>query len=183
MTFQESNLQFVFNDAKWAHLLEFDKETDFTQAQEAVPGTKGVDFSGILEKDKLVLIEVKNFRGHRIENKPRMVGGAAPLWLEVAQKMRDAIAVAVGAVRTSTYQAAAWKAYLEVLNHQKKQLHLVLWLEQDAPANRQQKYRSVEEEEFFRRQLKRSLKWLTKRVDVVSISTNPFSNSLTVNYF
>ena len=58
MTFQESNLQFVFDDAKWEHLLEFDEETDFKFAQESVPGTKGVDFSGILKMDTLVLFEV-----------------------------------------------------------------------------------------------------------------------------
>lgn len=182
MTFQESNLQFVFNDVKWAHLLKFDEETDFKLTEESVSGTKGIDFSGIFEKSTLVLIEVKNFRGYRIENKPRMIGGADPLWLEVAQKMRDAIAVKVGAARNSTHQAATWNAYLEILKNQKKQLHLVLWLEQDAPFGIQQKYRSVEEVELFRRQLKRSLKWLTNKVDVVNISTNPFSNSLTVTY-
>ncbi|MBI5917090.1 MAG: hypothetical protein HY842_17090 [Bacteroidetes bacterium] len=182
MTLQESNLQFVFNDMHWEHLLKFDDETDFKQAQEAVQGTKGVDFSGIFEKNTLVLIEVKNFRGYRIENKPRMVGGDDPLWLEIARKMRDAIAVIVGAARNYPHQATAWNAYLEVLRNKRKQLHLVLWLEQDAPISKQQKYRSVADEEVFRRQLKRSLKWLTQKVDVANVSTTPFSNSLTVSY-
>jgi hypothetical protein len=182
MVFLESNLQFDFSDEHWAHLLKFDETKDFKLVQESVPGTKGIDFSAIHKTNTLVLIEVKNFRGYRIENKPRMMGGENPLWLEVAIKMRDSVSIIVGSARSSTYQNADWAAYLEVLKNQKKQLQVVLWLEQDAPITRQQQYRSVSEEEIFRRQFKRSLKWLTNKVEVIDKSAHPFVDSLSVSY-
>ena len=50
MTYSESQLQFEFDDQHWEALLKFDKSRDFINAQEALPGAKGVDITGIKEK-------------------------------------------------------------------------------------------------------------------------------------
>ncbi len=179
----ESDLIFDFSDAHWTHLLSFDKTKDYQNAQEALPGTKGVDFTGILENNALVFMEVKNFRGYRIETKPRIEGGDDPVWLEAAQKMRDAVSVSVGSARNSTNLKETWQRYLEFFSNENKFIHFVLWLEQDLPPLEFKAKRKSEKTEIeLRRDLKRSLRWLTTRVDVANVRNNPFPQALTVSY-
>ncbi|MCF8245385.1 MAG: hypothetical protein K9J37_06260 [Saprospiraceae bacterium] len=184
MTFPpESGLLFEFSDAHWSQLLFFDKTKDFQNAQEALPGTKGVDFTGILTDSALVFMEVKNFRGYRIENKPRIENGEDPLWLEVAQKMRDAVAVTIGGARNSAHLKDTWSSYLEYLRNENKAVQFILWLEQDLPPVEYKAKRKWEKTEIdLRRDLKRSLRWLTTKVDVASIQNNPFPQALTVTF-
>jgi hypothetical protein len=184
MTFPpESDLNFDFNDAKWTNLLHFDKTTEYRNAQEALPGTKGVDFTGILENHSIVIMEVKNFRGHRIENKPRIEGGDDPVWLEAAKKIRDSVSVVVGSARNSTHLKETWQRYLEIMGSEKKYIHFVLWLEQDMPDQVSiAKPKSERNEIVLRRNLKKSLRWLTPRVDIANVQNNPFPQALTVTY-
>jgi hypothetical protein len=183
MRYSESDLLFDFNENFWTALTKFDETKAFQNAQEAIPGTKGIDFVGIKENQSLVLFEIKNFRGYRIQNKPRIEAGEDPLWLKVAQKMRDSIAVTVGAARQSTNNLEDWKTYMEFLKNENKIIHFVLWLEEDLPPQSFKAKKKWEKQEtFLRRRLKESLRWLSARVDVASISNNPFENSLTVNY-
>ena len=184
MTFPpESDLNFDFSDAHWTCLLQFDKTRDFQNAQEALSGTKGVDFTGILENQSLVFIEVKNFRGHRIETKPRIEGGDDPVWLEAAKKIRDSVSVVVGSARNSTHLKETWQRYLEIMGSEKRYIHFVLWLEQDLPAQASKAKRKSEKNEIeLRRDLKKSLHWLTPRVDVANVQNNPFPQALTVTY-
>ena len=60
-----------------------------------------MDFVGLLDgaHGDLYWIEVKDFRGYRIQNKRRLSEGE--LAIEVAQKVRDSIAGIIGAYRTS----------------------------------------------------------------------------------
>ncbi|MEZ4930548.1 MAG: hypothetical protein R2788_00215 [Saprospiraceae bacterium] len=183
MTYSESELQFEFDDQQWGNLLEFDKTKDFQNAQEALPSTKGVDFIGINKEDALVFIEVKNFRGHRIENKPRIEDGEDPLWMEVAQKMRDSISVIVGGSRNSTHQKETWTAYFDYLKSEEKTLHFVLWLEQDLPPTNFKAKKKWDRNEYsLRKRLKNSLRWLSSKVDIASMDNNPFPTSLNVNH-
>ncbi len=182
-SFKESDLIFEFSDAAWSDVLEFDKTTDYQNAKNALPGTKGVDFTGILGNEALVFIEAKNFRGHRIKSKPRVENGEDPIWLEAAQKMRDSVSVVVGSARNSTHLKAVWQNYLEYLGYEHKFIHFVLWLEQDLPPNNAVAKRKWEKNEIDnRRHLKRCLRWLTNKVDIASIQNNPFPDSLTITY-
>ncbi len=85
MRFEESKLLFDFSDLSWNYLMQYDQETDFDKIQNAILGTKAVDFIGIFKENTLCIIEVKNFRGTRIQNKPRVEDGDEPLDLEVQQ--------------------------------------------------------------------------------------------------
>jgi hypothetical protein len=179
----ENGLVFEFNDDHWTDLLHFDMTVDYKNAKDALPGTKGVDFTGVLGNQTLVFIEAKNFRGHRIESKPRVENGEDPIWLEAAQKMRDSVSVVVGSARNSTRLTEEWQRYLEFLQSKNKQLHFVLWLEQDQPTSSAKAIKKWERNEVDNRlHLKRCLRWLTKKVDIASIQNNPFPDSLTVTY-
>ncbi|MBK9014261.1 MAG: hypothetical protein IPM82_09265 [Saprospiraceae bacterium] len=120
MTFDEEKLRFDFLESKWASVLPFDKTAFIKKAKDAIEPTKAVDFLGIFQANTLIFIEVKDFRGHRIETKPRVEGREDPLWLEVSKKVRDSIPVIVGAARNSSTDANAWKTYSRFLHDEKR---------------------------------------------------------------
>lgn len=183
MIYSESDLQFEFDDQKWEDLIKFDETRDFKNTQEALPGTKGVDFVGISNRRTLVFLEIKNFRGHRIQNKPRIENDEDPLWMEVSHKMRDALSVVIGGARNSTNQKDVWVKYLNYLRNENKPLHLILWLEQDLPPSDYTAKKKWDRNEYtLRKRLKKGLRWLSPKVDIASINNNPFSDSLTVSY-
>jgi hypothetical protein len=94
-----------------------------------LPGTKAVDFVGILVGEGGYLIEVKDFRGYRVQNKKRL--SSRDLAIEVAQKVRDTIAGLVGAVRNETNPSILTESGL-LLFKKSETVRIVLWLEDDA---------------------------------------------------
>jgi hypothetical protein len=133
-------------------------------------GTKAVDFVGVLDGEKLYLIEVKDFRGHRIENKKRQL---AELPLEIGLKARDTLAGLAGAYAKTG--GVGWiERYGQVLAERKHQVHVVAWIADDAlrpaePLGKRAAYDSVR-----RAQIQQKLAWLTARVLV----EDPFGESM-----
>ena len=180
----ESNMRFSFDASKWASLMQYDVETDYKKMKDVVQETKAVDFIGILEGEILSFIEVKNFRGHRIENKPRLGGTDDPLELEVAQKVRDTIAGIIGAARNSTHLQENWTKYSNFLLHQKKIIHVILWLEEDnilVPTIMRTKRERARGGTLIQR-LRQNMNWLTPYIFVSNIADNPYSDSLKVEF-
>src|SRR5262249_29432833 len=81
-TFDENKLRFRFGE-RW-HVDKWDKCDVYTggvgklcgeltdpDGSPRREGTKAVDFVGVLDREKVYLLEVKDFRGHRVENKKR----------------------------------------------------------------------------------------------------------------
>jgi hypothetical protein len=130
-----------------------------------LPGTKAVDFVGILVGEGGYLIEVKDFRDYRIKNKKRLANGE--LAIEVAQKVRDTVAGLVGAVRNETNPSILTEAGL-LLFKKTEGVRIVLWLEDDAAVNPKA---WAEELNTLTTRIQSYLRWLTSRVLVVSIST------------
>lgn len=169
--FEEGNQQFEF-DAKWK-VERYDGRDGaaaeghaFYRAQVSrLPGTKAVDFVGILIGEGGHLVEVKDFRGYRIQNKKRLTSGE--LAIEVAQKVRDTVAGLVGAVRNETHPSVLTDAGLLLLK-KSEPLRIVLWLEDDAAVNQQA---WAEELNTLTTRIQGYLRWLTSRVLVVSGST------------
>lgn len=87
MIFQEQRLEFEFGKS-WS-VTKLDSNTFYREHMEKLDGTKAVDFVGTANNQDLYLIEVKDFRGHRIENKDRLQDGQ--LAIETGQKVRDSI--------------------------------------------------------------------------------------------
>ncbi|MDZ4679161.1 MAG: hypothetical protein SH848_19340 [Saprospiraceae bacterium] len=182
MQFSESNLKFTFDDNSWFYLIQYDKTTDCKNIQRAIPGTKAVDFIGVLKNTTLTLslFEVKNFREHRIENKARMNNGERIE--EFAQKVRDTMAGVVGAAQNSSHLKGTWKKYVKLLSG--GEIHVVCWIEED----RQSNYSNVKRNRHkarasgFIQEIKRKLSWLTTKVTAADTTNNPYKDTLQVSF-
>lgn len=155
--FEESDLAFEFG-SHW-RVFQFDKHHDYQNMKDTLEETKGIDFLGIYDNRELYLIEVKNLRGYRLENRDRLLKGE--LAIEVAQKVRDSLACIIGAHRTSS-NPEFWQSYKRLLCDADASIKIVLWLEFDLPSHPQQarKVRASVATNVF----KQKLTWLTRRV-------------------
>ena len=182
--FIESGICFSFEASKWTHLIQYDAQTDYRKIQQAIEKTKAVDFIGILDKSILSFIEVKNFKGRRIENKSRIENGEEPLELEVAQKVRDTLAGITGAIRHSTHLKDHFEIYQQYLSNLKKDIHVVLWLEEDNHPHplpvRNKRAKALGGSLTIR--LRQKLIWLTPHVMITDNMDNLYSNTLTVQF-
>ncbi|MEZ4524592.1 MAG: hypothetical protein R2941_01550 [Desulfobacterales bacterium] len=135
---------------------------------EKIDRTKAVDFLGIYGKQDLYLIEVKDFRGHRIENRARMLTGG--LAVELAQKVKDSISCIVGAYRTEN-NPELWNPFAKILLNISGKVKAVLWLETDLLPGSvfpKQKVRYSVSTKI----LKQKMNWLTSHVLICSRSMN-----------
>ena len=108
-TFEEGHLRFRFDDSWYA--IKYDEHPDYRERIERLDGTKAVDFVAVHRDSQLFLIEVKDFRGHRIENQPRLREGE--LAIEVGQKVRDTVAgiarpTIEGTMKTGSEPCGGW---------------------------------------------------------------------------
>lgn len=136
-------------------------------------GTKAVDFVAIRNGDPY-LIEVKDFRGYRIENKGRLRDDLA---VEVAFKVRDTLAGLLGAVNTD--DRTVWEPLVAPMLRRAPKV--VLWLERDCgglekPGDGARRAAALQDE------LKRLLRWLTFDVSVKSKDMARDSDDPVVDY-
>lgn len=124
---QEGKLQFQF-PSDW-QVCKYDDKNHFYQNHiSQCQGTKAVDilaWSG----NQLFMIEAKDFRGDRINNKERITKGE--LVTEVAQKVRDTIAGLYGAYRCFNEELQPF--YHQLFFGKRQQVKVVLLLEEDMP--------------------------------------------------
>lgn len=155
-TFNEGYLRFEFGNG-WV-VSKYDEHPFYRNRMQKLPNTTAVDFVGV-QYGSVYLIEVKDFRGHRIENKAR------DLAVEVAYKVRDSIAGLVGAQRdASGPHADALCASAQVLLN--AEVRVVLWLEEDTPVSTAARRSALAGE------VKKYLRWLKARVIVVNVQEN-----------
>lgn len=174
MILEEGSLRFEFGE-RWS-VLKLDDHHDYRQRIEKLNGTKAVDFLGALDKESLYFIEVKDFCGHRVENKERLQDGE--LANEIGQKVRDSLACIIGAYRASN-TASEWRQFANLLHDKRKHVIVVVWLEYDLPTHptmRRKALASIGVNIF-----KAKLAWLTPRV-VVARATEPTIADLQVHY-
>ncbi len=182
MTFEESGLRFEFSPTHWSDLIQYDETKDFMKIRDAVPRTKGVDFVGIFQNETLLLMEVKNLRGSRIANKPRVEQGEDSLEVEFAQKVKDTVAGIAGGARNSTHFKTEWTLFLDLMKNEGKRVDAVLWLEEDFPPAGLPEKREKARRDAFLKNLKKGIAWLTGRVFVFNKQDNPYPGSLTVTF-
>lgn len=130
----ESRLRFRFDDS-WALMHQWDKTLAFIAGLGKLSSTSAVDFIGMHGSDPY-FIEVKNFRGYRIDNKERLTSGE--LVAEIADKVRDTIAGLVWAMQRE-HRSTELESLLRYLFSVKSKCKVVLWLEEDLqprPADR-----------------------------------------------
>ncbi len=155
---EEGSLAFEFGE-RWS-VFQLDEHRDYRQGIANIENSKAVDFLGIFNDSELYFIEVKDFRGYRIENRDRLSSGQ--LAVEVARKVKDSLACIIGAFHGSS-DSEYWLPYVRRLCATNSQLKIVLWLEEDLPPAhprlRQKAMASTRSKVF-----KQKLGWLTKRV-------------------
>lgn len=163
-TFDEGDLRFAFGSS-W-HVIKYDAHRDY-QKIERLDGTKAMDFVAVrhVRPETLYLIEVKDFRGHRIENKARISDGE--LAMEVGQKVRDTLAGIIGGFHGGN--DGDWKPVMERLMASDHPIKVILWLEEDAPAPSRPAGRGKQQRSVIIDDLKKRLRWLTTRVFVANL--------------
>lgn len=127
MTLREEDLEFDFDNDAWNHVIKFDEHADYAKIKNLVPGTRGVDFTGILSESTFVAIEVKDFRGYKTQENNR----EEPLEIEVAKKIIGTLATTCAGCRTSSSDEIRWKAYNELIQNREKRVFIILWHEAD----------------------------------------------------
>ena len=160
---EEEKLRFEFSDA-W-HVVKYDEHFDYSNHIQKLAETKAVDFAAIQDDVTLFFIEVKDFRGHRIENKRRLSDGE--LAIEVAQKVRDTIAGIVSAHHRGNTET--WAEFTRCLTQTEPPVRILLWMEDDLPPG--PRGRRANQGSVMTDSLKRQLRWLTTKVIVTSLET------------
>jgi hypothetical protein len=153
--------RFTF-DERWIVFKYDSAETGYFAIKDAVAATKACDFLGVFAATVAYLMEIKDFRGYRIQNKKRL--GKGDLAMEVAQKVRDTLAGIVSGCRRGEY-AYNWHELAEYLTSPNRELVVVLCLEDDAL---QDKAKLGVQAELIRQKLS----WLRPKVRVVSQGVN-----------
>lgn len=153
MIFQESDITFNFEDARW-QIKQYDTHRYYKILSGA--GLKGVDFLGILNQEKVVFFEIKNFHSnHPTQTSSYLIFDEQEKFIEkIADKLEDsvrAINVIIALMTKKRWYRLfiKWKKWIPrflIKNkdwyfwHQIHQLGqqlnnqiLVLWLEIDSP--------------------------------------------------
>ncbi|MEQ1749797.1 MAG: hypothetical protein ABL974_10270 [Prosthecobacter sp.] len=163
------NQRFEFGD-QWSAAFKYDDTTFYRKEAIRLQGdiagvpqsTKAVDVVGLHDLSGLLLLEAKDFRGHRIANKPRIEGEVA---VEVAVKVRDTIAALVGASRKPVAEFPS--EVLVTALQRGKEVTVVLWLEDDTFRNADRAKAMLS---ALNGVLKSKLAWLNVRTFVLSSS-------------
>ncbi|AKT38729.1 hypothetical protein [Chondromyces crocatus] len=163
---QEQDLQFCFDDEAW-RILKWDAHHAYVDGFGRLRETKAIDFFGPYLDSRPWLIEVKDFRASRIENKTRLSSG--DLAREVAAKVRDTVAGMVWACDRPLLDDGQLRTFVEPLVARAGKVAVVLWLEEDRPA-------SPAAASALAEAIKRELRWLNPKVVVLNrelARTNP----------
>ncbi len=120
-----TQLTFTFPD-DWA-VSQFDSSRFYRERVDRLNGMKAVDILAA-KGERLILMEVKDFRGHSRENLRRQTSGA--LLIEVAQKFVCTLSALVGARRSGLPEFAPFYPPLEHSRH----VQMILFLERDEHA-------------------------------------------------
>lgn len=137
MEMPEGDLVLSFPD-DWT-VIKFDEDSGFAARKITIPGTKRVDVLA-LAGSKLIMFELKDFRGYRIENKRRLENSVDktgpeiedPIHIEVAKKFRDSLAALLAAHRGQDEDLSPFCQQL--FKATPCELEVVLLMEQDEAA-------------------------------------------------
>jgi hypothetical protein len=176
ITHDEENLRFVFDD-HW-QVVRLDQCDFFRENLMPLQLTKSVDFLGLYRNNAAYLVEVKDYRGSRIElkNDEKMHAGDT-LYLQVARKVKDSVACLVGAARMR--QDAPWRGCANRMLAGGGCLRVVFWLEFNLGHKRRYRHAAHREADMKaeastrEKQLKQALSWLTRHVAVANQQVDP----------
>ncbi len=154
--------------APWTVAIKYDDTVFFRKEAIKLQGqidgvshsTRAVDVIGLHKNSGLLLLEAKDFRGHRIENKDRIKNEVS---VEVAVKVRDTVAALIGLARKPVAEFPAEE--LAAALSPGKKISVVLWLEDDTFCDVE---RTKQKLGVLTGVLKSKLSWLNVRSLVLS---------------
>lgn len=163
-TIPEENIEFVFGD-NWI-VKKYDNDPDTRPFVGVVENRKATDFVG-LHAARAFLIEVKDYRGFRIQNKLKTSG---ELHTAIAQKVHDTLS---GLILTHRRQPATqlWRDALKACRLADGDVRVVVWLEDDALFDTTRPNGKAAAA-IFVTALKNRLRWFPGRVFVVNRDFN-----------
>jgi len=146
----EGRLRFQFPDG--CRAIKYDDTSYYRNQLEKAVNLKAVDIIVSTNKQSISFIEIKDFRGHAIENKKRLKSGE--LACEVAEKFAHTLAGLVGAYRTE--DSALFGLAVDCLKRNKRTMEVILFLQEDKIAVRlhPSKKRRTDQLDLLRRHLK-----------------------------
>jgi len=160
--------RFAFGET-WQLAFKYDATAFYREGPERLKGelegasqaTRAMDVVALHPASGLLLLEAKDFRGHRIENKARITDGEVAV--EVALKVRDTVAGLLGAARkrVSSFPAETIFSFLKC----GKEVTVVLWLEDDVQRD---DARAKQQLSTLNGLLKAKLAWLNVKTLVLS---------------
>jgi Holliday junction resolvase len=130
-------------------------------------GTKAVDILG-LNKSPLYVIEIKDFRGYRIQNKERIKN--AELAIEFSLKVRDTLIGLFGAFKNHNEELKVFYSYLFHKKDQPNSIKAILLLEEDLINNSFEEKSRKSRKKELRTKIEQQLGFLSLQSHVVSIS-------------
>lgn len=113
-------------DDRWK-AVKWDDHEAYRRQIAHLEGATAVDLLGLVDETDVWLVEVKDLRGHRIENRRRVSSGR--LAEEIAGKIRDTLAGVLWAVGRSADATVARVA--SAIVGRDRRVCAVLWLEED----------------------------------------------------
>jgi len=170
-TITEQKLTFIFPET-WL-VNKYDEQSFYRNQVQKCQATGAVDILALSEHE-LFMIEVKDFRNSRIENKQRLKTGE--LAIEVAHKLRDTLTGLHGAYRWQESKLAPFYNYVFARSktmigaRYQRKITGILFLEEDiVPA----KYDVQQTYENLRKRMQKQLKFLQIRCHVYNKKTLP----------
>lgn len=169
--FQEGKVVFIF-DETW-ECEKWDDSRSYAEGIGKLQGATAVDFLGIQDHN-LYLIEVKDFRGHRIENKARQ---EQALPTEIACKVRDTIAGVIGTSLTrKDDELACHCAHILGERGDADKIRVIAWIIEDDLLPAKDKIRASVRGKL----IKTRLRWLTSKVKESNPLVHPLLTGVTV---
>jgi hypothetical protein len=160
--FIESNIKFEFDERNW-DICQYDASSSDFRNKVHLSETKAVDFIGVYNNKTLILFEIKSFKGfgNQLSVQNRLLNSMDELSTEVAQKVRDTVAVVAGFNRT--IKTPFWQKSEEIISNVNKQLMIIAWVEEDITKQKKN------EMSTRLMKLKQKLNWLTTDIYIENI--------------
>jgi hypothetical protein len=109
--------------------VRWDAHAAFTRGLQAMQQTKAMDLVALLHDGQVALVEIKDFRGFRIENTRRIT--SKELAHEVAAKVHDTLASMTWAVHREHADNDIRRITSAFYRRDTRKLRIVFWLDED----------------------------------------------------
>ena len=183
---KSSGLEFTF-DENWSDLIQFDEDPDVKKFAE---GLSSLDFLGVLSKNKIVMIEAKNFKNRPADQQDSIIQklgskNDSPLIRTIVENIKDALLfILYKSKKAETSDGLFWEELRKHLFGSTMKIYCVLWFETPFEFEGKSKGWMYVHKAVMEDMLKEKLRFLTskQRIMIVNQLHNPFDPHLQVSF-